>query len=88
MARAPAHSIRLAETQHHGVDQTLVLQVLHILTYRVQHQGHDSSLNVVFSAQYVCWAELLYIQLLTPRASFLGHLGGILAGACDAPCPD
>lgn len=31
-------------------------------------------------AQYVCWAELAYIQLLTPRASFLGHLGGILAG--------
>ncbi len=30
--------------------------------------------------QYVCWAELAYIQLLTPRASFLGHLGGILAG--------
>ena len=30
--------------------------------------------------QYVCWAELLYIQLLTPRASFLGHLGGISAG--------
>ena len=30
--------------------------------------------------QYVCWAELVYIQLLTPRASFLGHLGGILAG--------
>ena len=30
--------------------------------------------------QYVCWAELLYIQLLTPKASFLGHLGGILAG--------
>lgn len=30
--------------------------------------------------QYVCWAELAYIQLLTPHASFLGHLGGILAG--------
>ena len=30
--------------------------------------------------QYVTWAELVYIQLLTPRASFLGHLAGILAG--------
>lgn len=28
----------------------------------------------------MCWAELAYIQLLTPKASFLGHLGGILAG--------
>ena len=30
--------------------------------------------------QYVTWAELIYIQLLTPNASFLGHLAGILAG--------
>ncbi len=38
--------------------------------------------NGLFSVpvQYVCWAELLYIQLLTPKASFMGHLGGILAG--------
>ena len=26
------------------------------------------------------WAELLIIQLLVPKASFLGHLAGILAG--------
>lgn len=32
------------------------------------------------SLQYVTWAELIYIQLLTPNASFLGHLAGILAG--------
>ena len=30
--------------------------------------------------QYVTWAELIYIQMLTPNASFLGHLAGILAG--------
>ncbi len=30
--------------------------------------------------QYVCWAELLYLQLLVPNASFMGHLCGILAG--------
>ena len=36
--------------------------------------------GVTVPAQYVCWAELLYIQLLTPKASFMGHLGGILAG--------
>lgn len=43
--------------------------------------------RVCLLAQYVCWAELLYIQLLTPRASFLGHLGGILAGAHAATMP-
>ena len=31
-------------------------------------------------AQYVCWVELAYVQLVTPRASLLCHLGGILAG--------
>ena len=30
--------------------------------------------------QYGAWAELVLIQLVTPNASFLGHLAGILAG--------
>ncbi|CAL8464708.1 g4243 [Coccomyxa elongata] len=36
--------------------------------------------GIALPTKYVCWAELAYIQLLTPKASFLGHLGGILAG--------
>ena len=31
-------------------------------------------------AQYVCWLELAYVQLVAPRASLLCHLAGILAG--------
>jgi len=31
-------------------------------------------------AKYVCWVELIVISVLTPNASFLGHLAGILAG--------
>ena len=31
--------------------------------------------------KYVAWLELVLIQVLTPRASFVGHLCGILAGA-------
>lgn len=31
-------------------------------------------------AQYVAWVELVVISLITPNASFLGHLVGILAG--------
>ena len=37
--------------------------------------------------QLVCWAELVFIQLAHPEASFLGHLCGILAGVppvCNA----
>ncbi|GMR31832.1 hypothetical protein PMAYCL1PPCAC_02027, partial [Pristionchus mayeri] len=31
-------------------------------------------------SRYACWAELILIQMLSPNASFVGHLAGILAG--------
>uniref|UniRef100_A0A915PM49 Peptidase S54 rhomboid domain-containing protein n=1 Tax=Setaria digitata TaxID=48799 RepID=A0A915PM49_9BILA len=31
-------------------------------------------------SQYACWAELFLLQLLTPNASFIGHLSGIIVG--------
>ncbi|KAF8385055.1 hypothetical protein PRIPAC_74197 [Pristionchus pacificus] len=31
-------------------------------------------------SRYACWAELILIQILSPNASFVGHLAGILAG--------
>lgn len=42
--------------------------------------GWSSVAGISLPTKYVTWAELLYIQLLTPNASFLGHLAGILAG--------
>ena len=36
--------------------------------------------NLLVALQYVTWAELVYIQFISPQASFLGHLSGILAG--------
>mmetsp|Transcript_32700 Transcript_32700/g.45615 ORF Transcript_32700/g.45615 Transcript_32700/m.45615 type:complete len:101 (+) Transcript_32700:326-628(+) len=30
--------------------------------------------------KYMCWLELVLISIITPNASFLGHLCGILAG--------
>ena len=30
--------------------------------------------------RWLCWGELLWIQLISPNVSFLGHLAGILAG--------
>ncbi|KAG0537355.1 hypothetical protein BDA96_03G142000 [Sorghum bicolor] len=35
---------------------------------------------VVIPAKYAVWAELLLVQALMPNTSFVGHLGGILAG--------
>ncbi|KAJ9170203.1 hypothetical protein P3X46_018329 [Hevea brasiliensis] len=36
--------------------------------------------GLVVPARYAAWAELILIQMFVPGVSFLGHLGGILAG--------
>lgn len=40
---------------------------------------HHNTLSIS-CLQYVAWVELVIISLVTPNASFLGHLAGILAG--------
>lgn len=36
--------------------------------------------GVIVPSRYAAWAELVLIQMFVPGVSFLGHLGGILAG--------
>lgn len=36
--------------------------------------------GIIVPARHAAWAELILIQMFVPGASFLGHLGGILAG--------
>nr|GMC74095.1 rhomboid-like protein 14, mitochondrial [Ipomoea batatas] len=36
--------------------------------------------GLMVPARYAAWAELILIQMFVPSVSFLGHLGGILAG--------
>ncbi|PKA54626.1 Uncharacterized protein AXF42_Ash000461 [Apostasia shenzhenica] len=36
--------------------------------------------GLLIPARYAAWAELILIQMFVPSASFIGHLGGILAG--------
>lgn len=36
--------------------------------------------GVLVPTRFAAWAELILIQMFVPRVSFLGHLGGILAG--------
>ena len=36
--------------------------------------------GIFVPSRYAAWAELILIQLFVPGVSFLGHLGGILAG--------
>jgi hypothetical protein len=41
--------------------------------------------GIVIPTEYVAWAELVLISLITPNASFAGHLCGILAGMFFIP---
>jgi len=52
-----------------------------VLFYESPNSYHQVSfLPFLVPGKYVAWAELVVIQLLVPRASFFGHLCGILAG--------
>ena len=47
---------------------------------QVEEEGHATVGGMRVPAKLAAWAELVAIQLVTPNASFLGHLAGILAG--------
>lgn len=56
--------------------------VLFGLKVILNHNSPDYSTVYGFTipTKYVCWAELVLASVFNPRASFLGHLAGILAG--------
>nr|CAD7432320.1 unnamed protein product [Timema monikensis] len=43
--------------------------------------------GVLLPVRYAAWAELVLIHILVPRASFMGHLAGILAGLIYTSTP-
>lgn len=45
-----------------------------------QSENYTYVHGVVVPTRYAAWAELILIQMFVPGVSFLGHLGGILAG--------
>lgn len=45
-----------------------------------QSDDYTSVYGLMVPTRYAAWAELVLIQMLVPDVSFLGHLGGILAG--------
>jgi membrane associated rhomboid family serine protease len=51
-----------------------------ILTFDRSAPTYSSIYGLTVPTKYVSWVELIVIQLLVPKASFLGHVGGILAG--------
>ena len=57
-----------------------VIFALKVLTTHYTPAGTQYIMGFPVPSRYACWAELLLIQLLVPRASFTGHLAGILVG--------
>lgn len=45
-----------------------------------QSENYTNVHGLIVPARYAAWAELIIIQMFVPGVSFLGHLGGILAG--------
>ncbi|KAJ6722155.1 RHOMBOID-RELATED PROTEIN [Salix viminalis] len=45
-----------------------------------QSEDFTNVYGLLIPARYAAWAELILIQMFIPGVSFLGHLGGILAG--------
>lgn len=43
--------------------------------------------GIPFSGKYAVWGELFLISLVTPNASFIGHLAGILVGTAYTQGP-
>ena len=37
-------------------------------------------MGIPIGSKYAVWAELVLIQIISPNASFVGHLAGILVG--------
>ncbi|CAG9532891.1 unnamed protein product [Cercopithifilaria johnstoni] len=54
------------------------LKVLH--TTYFPYSDHNLFGWLPVPSQYACWAELFLLQMLTPNASFIGHLSGIIVG--------
>lgn len=48
--------------------------------WNMQSAGTSNVAGMSVPTQYAAWLELVLISVMSPNASFLGHLAGILAG--------
>ncbi|TVU07792.1 hypothetical protein EJB05_41161, partial [Eragrostis curvula] len=64
---------------HHAVGFSGVLFAMKVV-WTAWCPKDTMSLVLVMPAKYTTWAELLLTKTMVPQSSFIGHLGGILAG--------
>lgn len=53
---------------------------LKVLTTHYDRSDVSYLMGLPISPKYAVWAELVLIQMISPNASFVGHLAGILVG--------
>ncbi|GJN38577.1 hypothetical protein PR202_gb27632 [Eleusine coracana subsp. coracana] len=72
----------LGEGGHYNVHHAVGFSGVVFAMKTVLTAGGDDivPLGFIMPLKYTTWAELLLNQLTVPHSSFLGHLGGILAG--------
>lgn len=63
-----------------GVGFSGVLFALKVLNNHYNPGRVSNVLGLPISSKYACWVELVAIHLISPGASFAGHLAGILVG--------
>ncbi|KAI9195455.1 hypothetical protein LWI28_014989 [Acer negundo] len=57
-----------------------VLFAMKVVLNNSQMENYTNVHGLIVPSRYAAWAELILIQMFVPGVSFLGHLGGILAG--------
>lgn len=63
-----------------AVGWSAVIFALKVITQRYSLHTHEFIQGMRVPAAAAAWCELVLISLVTPNASFVGHLAGILAG--------
>nr|XP_019704350.1 rhomboid-like protein 14, mitochondrial isoform X2 [Elaeis guineensis] len=75
----PTSSSRNAYYHQYAVGFSGVLFAMKVVL-NAQSDDYAYVHGMIIPARHAAWAELILIQLFVPGVSFLGHLGGILAG--------
>ena len=57
-----------------------VVFALKVVTTHLLPPGNSYIMGIPVPSRLACWAELVLISVITPNASFVGHLAGIFVG--------
>ena len=70
-----------------AVGFSAVIFALKVVTTHLTPPGTSFMIGIPIPSRLAVWAELVIISVLVPRASFVGHLAGILVGVAYVSGP-